>query len=93
MEFLGFQPCKADPDIWMRKTKQVDNADYCKYALLYVYDYACISTESEKILCDEIGKHFLMKEVLISEPDVYLGGKVRKVELETWDICWDFSSL
>ena len=32
-----------------------------------------------------------MKEASISEPDVYLGGKVRKVELETGEICWAFS--
>ena len=33
-----------------------------------------------------------MKEASIGEPDVYLGGKVRKVELKTGEICWAFSS-
>ena len=32
-----------------------------------------------------------MKEASIGEPDVYLGGKVRKVELETGELCWAFS--
>ena len=36
MEFLGFSPCKADPDIWMRKAKRVDNTDCWEYELLYV---------------------------------------------------------
>ena len=33
-----------------------------------------------------------MKEASIGEPDVYLGGKVRKVELEIGEVCWAFSS-
>ena len=28
MEYLEFSPCKADPDIWMRKVKRVDNSNY-----------------------------------------------------------------
>ena len=31
-----------------------------------------------------------MKEKLIGEPDIYLRGKVRKVELETGTECWVF---
>ena len=65
MEFLGFSPCKADPDIWMRKAKRVDNTDYLEYILLYVDDYICISTDPEKIVREEIGKYFLMKEASI----------------------------
>ena len=88
MEFLVFNPCKANPDIWMRKAKHMDNTDYQEYVLLYIDDCICISTEPEKIVCKEIGKYFLTKEVSIEEPDIYLGGKVRKVELETEEIYW-----
>ena len=52
----------------------------------------CISTDPEAIVRNEIGKYFLMKEASIGEPDVYLGGKVRKVELDTGEVCWAFSS-
>ena len=38
MDFFGFNLCKADPDIWMRKGKRVDNIDYWEYVLLYVDD-------------------------------------------------------
>ena len=31
MEFLGFNPCKADPNIWMRKAKRVGNSNYWEY--------------------------------------------------------------
>ena len=33
-----------------------------------------------------------MKGASIGEPDIYLGGKVRKVELDTGEVCWVFSS-
>ena len=33
-----------------------------------------------------------MKKASIGEPDVYLGGKVRKVELDIGEVCWAFSS-
>ena len=73
MEFLTFNPCKADPDIWMRKTKRADNTDYWEYVLLYINDCIVISTDPEAIDCDEIRKYFLMKEASIGESDIYLG--------------------
>ena len=87
MEYLGFSPCKADLDIWMRKAKRADNTDYWEYVLLYVDDCLAILVNSESIVRDEIGKYFLMKEASIGEPDVYLGGKVRKVEFESGEMC------
>ena len=63
----------------MRKAKRVDNTDYWKYVLLYVDGCICISTDLEVIVRKEIRKYFLMKEASIGEPDVYLGGRVRKV--------------
>ena len=92
MEFLGFSPCKGDPDVWMRASKREDNTDYWEYVLLYVDDCLCISTHPEKIIREEIGKYFLMKEASIGPPDIYLGGKVSQVELETGETCWLFSS-
>ena len=76
----------------MRKAKQVDNSDYWEYVLLYVDYCIYISTDPEAIVRKEIGKYFLTKEASIREPDVYLGGKVRKVELDTGEVCWAFSS-
>ena len=78
MEFQGFEPSKADHDIWMRKGKCADNTDYWEYVLLYVDDCICISTSPETIIRDEIKKYFLMKEASIGELDQYLGGKCRR---------------
>ena len=76
----------------MRKAKRTNNSDYWEYVLLYVDDCLAISVNPESIVRDEIGKYFLMKEVLIGEPDVYLGGKDRKIKLEIRERCWAFSS-
>ena len=40
MEYLGFSPCKADADIWMRKAKCANNTDYWEYVLLYVDNFS-----------------------------------------------------
>ena len=94
MKCLGFSPCKANPDVWMQASKREDNTDYWEYILLYyVDDCLCIiSTYPEKLVREETRKYFMMKEASIGPPDIYLGGKVSKVELETGEICWSFSS-
>lgn len=62
MEFLGFEPCKADPDLWMRLATRADDTEYYKYVLLYVDDCLAISVEPKRIIENKIGKHFQMKD-------------------------------
>ena len=93
MKFLGFTSCKADADVWMREKKRNDGSIYWEHVpLLYVDDCLCISEDPESIIWNEIGKYFKVKEASIGEPDIYLGGKVQKIELETGVECWAFSS-
>lgn len=74
MEFLGFGPCKADPDLWMRLTKRDNGSEFYEYCLLYVDDCLAIGKNPESILRNEIGKYFQMKEGSIGPPKIYLGG-------------------
>ena len=60
--------------------------------MLYVDDFLCVLLDPESIIRNQIGKHFKLKETLIGEPDIYLGGKVRKVELDSDAECWAFGS-
>ena len=85
MEFLGFSPCKADPDVWMRKAKRKDNTDYWEYLLCYVDDTLAISESPRKILEEEIGKYFQMKEGSIGPPKIYLGGTCSKITVNGID--------
>ena len=61
--------------------------------LLYVDDCLTISVNPKRIIENEIGKYFQMKYSLIGEPDIYLGGKVRKKKSDFGVEYWTFSSL
>ena len=92
MSHLNFTPCKADPDVWMRAAQAADGSIYYEFVLLYVDDILCISLNPEKIIRDEIGKYFQLKEESIGKPNIYLGNKVSKVTLENGVHAWAFSS-
>ena len=51
-----------------------------------------VSYHGEKMLREKIGKYFNLKEKSIGQPDVYLGGKMRRVKLDNSSKTWDFSS-
>ena len=92
MGHLGFKSCPADPDVWMRPAEKADGSKYYEFVLLYVDDTLVVSENAERILRDEIGRYFELKEESIGPPDIYLGGKVRKVTLENGQEAWSFSS-
>ena len=92
MQHLNFTSCPADPDVWMRPAMKADGSSYYEYILLYVDDALCISEKAEHILRHELGKYFSMKESSIGPPNIYLGGNVRKVQLENGVSAWSFSS-
>lgn len=92
MEHLKFKSCLADPDVWMREATKSDGGTYYEYALLYVDDTLIVSENGERVLREEIGKYFELKEASIGPPDIYLGGKVTKVQLENGVKAYGFSA-
>ena len=92
MRHLDFQSCPADPDVWMRPAKKADGTNVYEYVLLYVDDVLVISERGEHVLRTGIGKYFELKEESIGPPDLYLGGRLRKVQLENGVKAWSFSS-
>ena len=92
MDMLGFKPCRADPDVWMRAAQRDDRFMYWEYVLLYTDDCLVISHKGEHVLREEIGKYFSLKEESVGEPNIYLGGKLRKVALENGLYAWVFGS-
>ena len=88
MEHLGYRPCRADPDLWMKPmVRPGDNFEYYAYILLYVDDCLCIHHDAENAL-KELDHYFTMKKGSIGDPDIYLGGKLRKVTLENGVEAW-----
>ena len=92
MRHLNFASCPADPDVWMRPAIKADGSEYYEYILLYTDDTLAISESPEKLLRNELGKYFELKEESIGPPKIYLGGRVQKVQLDNGVDCWSFSS-
>ena len=85
MSELGFKACKADPEVQMQERESPDGESYWEYVLLYVDDCLVISHRGINILCNNIVVHFKLKEELIGEPKLYLGGKIQKRQYQTKD--------
>ena len=92
MQFHNFTSCPAGPDVWMRPAIKSDGSKCYDYVLLYVDDALVVSENAEYVLRNELGRYFEQKEESIGPPDHYLGGKVRKVQLENGVYAWAFSS-
>ena len=91
MQQMGFTPCKADPDLWMKMEQRPDDGLwYYSYVLFYVDDCLCIRHDAEECI-REIDKYFPMKEGSIGNPDIYLGAKLRQVRLDNGVECWALS--
>jgi hypothetical protein len=92
MGHLGFTSSRADPDVWLRLSKQTTGGEYYKYVLLYVDDVLVISEHADKVLRKEIGQYFVLREESIGPHSNYLGGKLRKITLENGVRAWAFGS-
>ena len=93
MKHIDFESSKADLDVWLRESVRKDGVtQYYKYVLLYTDDCLVISDHPESILRKDIGKYFELKKESIGAPSQYLRGKLREIELETGQKCWDFGS-
>ena len=92
MHQLDFQPCPADPDVWMRPAQKGDSSLYYDYVLLYMDDALVVSDNAESILRKEIGRYFELKEASIGPPKMYLGAGIRKVKLDNGLDAWAASS-
>ena len=92
MRHLDFTSCPADPDVWMRPAKGGDGREFYEYILLYTDDALAIGEFPEKVLRNELGRYFTLKDSSIGPPKIYLGGHVRKVQLDNGVHFWAFGS-
>ena len=91
MRTLGYLPCKADLDLWYKSmVRPEDNFKYYAYMLLYVDDCLVIHHDMEMALM-ELDNYFAMKKGSIGDPDIYLGAKLRAVELNNGVKAWSMS--
>jgi hypothetical protein len=92
MKYLGWEPCRADRDLWMKaETHPDDGVRYWAYILIYVDGILCVHHEPGTTL-DKLDDYFKMKEGSIHVPTFYLGAKLKKTVLPNGMIDWDMSS-
>ena len=82
MNFLGFKLIQGDPEVWMQEAVKASGTKYWGYVLLYVDNCLFVSKNGERVLKNEIGKHFTLNETSIGPLKVYLGGNMSLVELD-----------
>ena len=84
MLYLGYESCKADPDVWIKELNNKNGTAYYGYVLLYVDDALCINENATAELL-KLDSYFKMKPGSIGDPEIYLGGKLTHVEVENPD--------
>ena len=89
---MGFETCKADPDVWFWLSVKENGTDYYQYVLLYTDDILAIMENPEAFIRNDLGKRFVVKLNSIGKPTQYLGNKVSYVTLENGVSAWSFSS-
>ena len=88
----GFESCKADPDVWMRKAVKPDGFKYWEYVLCYVDDVLAVSHDPKKIL-EFLEQRYTLKAGSVKAPTEYLGAEIRKYTIPgTGKECWAMSS-
>ena len=90
MSGLGYVPCLADPDLWLKEQSRPDGSMYYSYILCYVDDILVVHHDARPVL-DKIDKYMKLKEGSVGDPDIYLGAKLKKVQLDNDVWCWSLS--
>ena len=67
MEYLGYESCKAHPDMWMWSSTRTDGQYYYEYILLYVDNCLCISENPNTALL-QVDKYFPIKPASLGPP-------------------------
>lgn len=88
---LGYQPCKADPDVHMREEVWKDGTRYWALLIAYVDDILCSGMEPQQQL-ESIEKEFTLKDGTIEEPYLYLGADIGKHQLPDGTMSWSMAS-
>jgi hypothetical protein len=92
MDQLGWKPCLADQDLWMKEeTRPDDGVKYWAYIIIYVYDILCVHHDPGTSLA-QIDKYFKMKSGSIMEPTFYLVAKLKNTVMPNGVVDWDMSS-
>ena len=88
---MGYRPCLADPDVWLRPAVKPCGFKYYEYVLTYVDDCLAIS-HNPKATMEGIQSKFKLKNDKFAEPTDYLGATLAKLTTSNGTECWTQSS-
>jgi hypothetical protein len=92
MKHLGWNPCRADRDLWIKAERRPDDGVlYWAYILIYVDDILCVHHNPGAPLA-KFDEYFKMKEGSIQVPTFYLGDKLKNSVLPNGVVAWGMSS-
>jgi hypothetical protein len=92
MKHLGWHPCRADRDLWMKAEARLDDGVlYWAYILIYVDDILCVHHDPGDPLAN-LDEYFKMKEGSIQVPTFVLCAKLKKNFLPNGVVAWVMSS-
>ena len=75
---MGFKPSKADPDIWMKPSK--DGSHY-EYIAVYDDDLA-ICMKDPKAFCDTLKEKYKLKLKVVGPINYHLGCGIQEMKME-----------
>ena len=92
-ESLGFSPCRADPDVYLRAVTKLDGTRYYEMVFIYIDNVLVLLNQGKEIL-NVLDQHYLLKPDSIGPPKLYLGNQVETFDIEgdTSKRCWALSS-
>ena len=88
---LGFTPCRADNDVWMRPGVNRANEKIWEYVLVYSDDLLVLGLNPRAIL-DGIHMVYKLKAGSDKKPDQYLGADIGEMKLADGEDYWYMSS-
>ena len=91
MKHMGYTPCLDDPVLWMKpEIHPDDGVAYYAYILCYFDDILSIAHKAEDVL-QQLHKYFMFKPGSLSNPDIDLGAKLKKMTLPYGVEAWAMS--
>ena len=87
---IGFNPTKADPDVWICPAVKPDGSKYYDYIMCYVNDILSVSLDMKSI-SQSLQGQFKLKGDKIEPLDMYLGAQLGTMQVEGND-GWFMSS-
>ena len=87
---MGYRPCLADPDLWLKKQTDRKGNHYYAYILCYVDDLLVVHHNPKRVM-DRIDSFLPLMPGSTGSPEMYLGAKLKKKTFDDGTVAWGLS--